>query len=67
MNKGIIIYTDEDQKVIDLIKADYKDFLLIGDKYTKTYLFMIKHNLFVDWIRKNDFEPIQRILVKLKG
>ena len=66
MNKGIIIYKDEDMKVIDLIKADYKDFMMIGDKYTKIYLFMIKHNLFENWIRKNDFEPIQRAIAKRK-
>ena len=66
MKNGIVRYTDEDNEVLQLINADYNDFIKIADKYTKIYLFMIKHNLGVNWIRKNDFEPIQRFLAKVK-
>jgi glycosyltransferase involved in cell wall biosynthesis len=67
MYKGIVIYSDEDKKIRELIKADYKLFMKYADKYTKLYLFMIKNNIMVDWILKNDFEPIQRILSGIKG
>ena len=66
MNKGIVIYKDEDKILMQLFKDDYKDFMNVADIYTKIYLFMIKHNIMVSWIRKNDFEPIQKIVRKIK-
>lgn len=67
MNNGIVIYTNEDERIIQLLKDDYREFISHADKYTKLYLFMIKHNIMVKWIKKNDFEPIKKILMKLKG
>ena len=66
MNKGVIIYKDEDKIVISLLKDSYKDFMNVADIYNKIYLYMIKHNIMVSWIRKNDFEPIQNIVRKIK-
>ncbi|MGN1201850.1 MAG: hypothetical protein ACI4RF_01030, partial [Eubacterium sp.] len=66
MNRGMVIYTNEDREIIRLIKDDYQSFIKNSDKFTKLYLFMIKHNIMVDWIRKNEFDPIQRFIRKLK-
>ena len=66
MNKGIVIYKDEDKALFKLFVDDYNDFINIADIYTKIYLFMIKHNIMISWIIKNDFEPIQRIIRKIK-
>lgn len=66
INRGILTYTNEDKEVLRLINADYNDFIKVADRYTKIYLFMIKHNIGVNWIRKNEFEPIQRFIAKVK-
>lgn len=66
MKNGIVTYNNEDKDVLSLINDDYKDFIKTADKYTKIYLFMIKHNIGVNWIRKNEFEPIQRFIAKVK-
>jgi len=67
MKHGIVIYTNEDETILQFLIDDYDDFTKYGDKYAKIYLFMMKHNIFVKWIRENEFEPIQRIVAKIKG
>jgi len=66
MYKGIVIYTNEDKQIKKLFNDSYSDFKLVADKYTLLYLFMIKHNIMINWIVKNEFEPIQRIIARLK-
>lgn len=66
MLKGIVIYTNEDKQIQKLLNESYSDFKLVADKYTLIYLFMIKHKIMINWIVKNEFEPIQKIFARIK-
>ncbi len=66
MYKGLVIYTNEDKQVQKLLRDSHSDFKLVADKYTLIYLFMIKHNIMINWILKNEFEPIQKIIARIK-
>lgn len=66
MKNGIVIYTSEDKTVLKLFIDSYRDFMRIADRYTKLYLFLIRHGIFVKWIIRNNFEPIQKMIAKVK-
>lgn len=66
MYKGFVVYTNEDKVIQKLLMDNYSDFQLVADKYTALYLFMIKNKIMINWIVKNDFEPIQKIIARIK-
>lgn len=59
-------YLINDGTVIKMMKKSYNDILAVGNKYEKLYFFMVIHNILRKWIAKNDFEPIQNIIRKIK-
>ncbi len=51
---------------VDYLKSYKKEFLSVANKYDKIYLRLIFIKAFENWITKNDFEPIQKIIGKIK-
>lgn len=56
------------KEFIDLFCRGYKEFFPNTNVYEKIYCFLIQLNIYKinNWIAKNDFEPIQNIIRKLK-
>lgn len=65
----IFFGTDVQHQAVDMIKKYRKDMMAVSSIYDKIYILCLCYGSkgIKNWVLKNDFEPIQKFLQKIKG
>ncbi len=65
----IFVGTDVQSQAIDMIKKYRKDMMAVSSVYDKIYILCLCYGSMgiKNWVLKNEFEPIQKLLQKIKG
>lgn len=65
----VFVNTDVQRQAIDMIKKYRKDMMSASNIYDKIYILCLCYGTkgIKNWVLKNEFEPIQKLLQKIKG